>query len=84
MSGKCQNSSYEVYNKKVDCQIVLGIFDLVRDSDKAKCRMCHGENEPITWSFCECQYRLKERKKEKGKTKKEFVKADWKRVEKDY
>ena len=63
VSGKCQNSSCEAYDEEVDCKIGMGSFDLVRDAGQIKCPMCHEEIEPITCTFCECQYRLIGKKK---------------------
>ena len=82
VNGKCQNSSCEAYDENVDCKIGMGSFDLVRDADQIKCPMCHEEIEPMTCTFCECQYRLNGKKKVKGKTQK--VETIWKRVEKDF
>ena len=82
VTGKCQNSSCEAYDEEVDCTIGMGSFDLVRDADQIKCPMCLEEIEPITCTFCECQYRLNGKKKVKGKTQK--VETIWKRVEKDF
>ena len=82
VTGNCQNSSCEAYDKEVDCQIGMGSFDLVRDADQIKCPMCHEEIDPITCTFCKCQYKLEGKKKENGKTQK--IETSWKRVEKDY
>ena len=82
VSGICNNNGCEAYKKSVDCQIGLGTFDLVRDADRIKCPMCNEEMEPTTCCFSKCQYKFKGKKKLNGKT--EYVKSDWKRVEKDY
>ena len=82
VSGICNNNGCEAYKKSVDCQIGLGTFDLVRDADRIKCPMCNEEIEPTTCCFSRCQYKFEGKKKLNGKT--EFVKSDWKRVEKDY
>ena len=44
--GKCENSSCEAYNKRVDCQIGLGIFDIQKDYNKIKCPMCKNGIHP--------------------------------------
>ena len=82
VSGICKNKDCEAYNKEVDCKIGLKIFDLVRDADEIKCPICSKEIEPTTCVFCECEYKLKGKKKINGETSK--VDTDWKRVEKDY
>ena len=82
VSGICNNYQCEAYKKSVDCQIGLGTFDLVRDADRIKCPMCNEEMEPTTCCFSKCQYKFEGKKKLNGKT--EYVKSDWKRVEKDY
>ena len=38
--------------------------------------------EPLTCCFSKCQYKFEGKKKSNGKT--EYVKSEWKRVEKDY
>ena len=80
--GICNNFGCEAYKQLVDCQIGLGTFDLVRDADRIKCPMCNEEIEPTTCYFSRCQYKFEGKKKLNGKT--EYVKSDWKRVEKDY
>ena len=82
VSGICNNDKCRAYKKLVDCQIGLGTFDLVRDADRIKCPICKEEMEPITCYFSECQYKFEGKKKINGKT--EFVKSEWKKVEKDY
>ena len=44
--------------------------------------MCQKEIEPMTCTFCECQYKIEGKKKIKGETIQ--VNTPWKRVEKDY
>ena len=82
VSGICNNDKCRAYKKLVDCKIGLGTFDLVRDADRIKCPICKEEMEPITCCFSKCQYKFEGKKKIKGKT--EFVKSEWKKVEKDY
>ena len=82
VTGKCENNKCEAYGQEVDCKIGLGIFDLVGDCDKVKCPMCQKEIEPLTCTFCECQYKIEGKKKIKGETT--VVNTPWKRVEKDY
>ena len=55
---------------------------MVRDADRIKCPICDDLIEPTTCVFCECEYRLEGKKKSNSKI--EYVKTDWKRVEKDY
>ena len=82
VTGICKTQGCEAYDKKVDCQIGLGTFDLVRNADEVRCPMCQNEIEPLTCCFCECEYKMEGKKKVNGKT--ERVNTDWKRVEKDY
>ena len=82
VSGICNNDKCRAYKKNVDCQIGLGTFDLVRDADRIKCPICKEEMEPTTCCFSKCQYKFEGKKKINGKT--EFVKSEWKKVEKDY
>jgi len=82
VSGICNNDKCRAYKKLVDCQIGLGTFDLVRDADRIKCPICKEEMEPNTCCFSKCQYKFEGKKKINGKT--EFVKSEWKKVEKDY
>ena len=82
VSGICNNDKCRAYKKLVDCQIGLGTFDLVRDADRIKCPICKEEMEPTTCCFSKCQYKFEGKKKINGKT--EFVKSEWKKVEKDY
>ena len=82
VTGICKNEGCEAYDKKVDCQIGLGTFDLVRNADEVRCPMCQNEIDPLTCCFCECEYKMEGKKKVNGKTEK--VNTDWKRVEKDY
>ena len=82
VTGKCENNSCEAYGKEVDCQIGLGVFDLVGDCDRVKCPMCQREIEPLTCTFCKCQYKIEGKKKIKGETTQ--VNTPWKKVEKDY
>ena len=82
VSGICENERCVAYKKEVDCKIGFGVFDLVRDSDRIKCPMCQNEMNPTTCVFCECQYKMEGKKKVNGKT--EYVKTNWKKVEKDY
>ena len=87
ITGKCENEGCEAYNWEVDCQIGIGKFDLVRDADEINCPMCKNLIQPITCTFCKCNYRLdgkKRYKDENGKLKIEKVNTDWKKVEKDY
>ena len=72
ITGKYENEGCEAYNLEVDCQIGLGKFDLVRDADEINCPMCKNLIQPITCTFCKCNYRLdgkKRFKKENGKLK---------------
>ena len=82
VTGKCENNKCEAYGQEVDCKIGLGIFDLVGDCDQVKCPMCQKEIEPLTCTFCECQYKIEGKKKIDGETTQ--VNSPWKRVEKDY
>ena len=82
VSGICNNDKCRAYKKLVDCKIGLGTFDLVRDADRIKCPICKEEMEPTTCCFSKCQYKFEGKKKINGKT--EFVKSEWKKVEKDY
>ena len=82
VSGICNNDKCRAYKKNVDCRIGLGTFDLVRDADRIKCPICKEEMEPTTCCFSKCQYKFEGKKKINGKT--EFVKSEWKKVEKDY
>ena len=82
VSGICNNDKCRAYKRLVDCKIGLGTFDLVRDADRIKCPICKEEMEPITCCFSKCQYKFEGKKKINGKT--EFVKSEWKKVEKDY
>ena len=65
LTGKCENTNCEAYGKEVDCQIGLGTFDLVGDCYQGKCPMCEKEITLSTCTFCECQYKLKGKKKTK-------------------
>ena len=82
VTGICKTQGCEAYDKKVDCQIGLGTFDLVRNADEVRCPMCQNEIEPLTCCFCECEYKIEGKKKVTGKT--DRVNTDWKIVEKDY
>jgi len=82
VTGICKNDQCRACNNKVDCRIGLGTFDLVRDADRIKCPICKEEMEPLTCCFSECQYKFEGKKRSNGKT--EYVKSEWKRVEKDY
>ena len=82
VTGICKNDQCRACNNKVDCKIGLGTFDLVRDADRIKCPICKEEMEPLTCCFSECQYKFEGKKRSNGKT--EYVKSEWKRVEKDY
>ena len=78
--GKCENSSCEAYNKRVDCQIGLGIFDIQKDYNKIKCPMCKNGIHPLACYFCKCQYKIE------GKKYGENIEVSkpWKTVEKDF
>ena len=82
VTGICKNDLCGACNNKVDCRIGLGTFDLVRDADRIKCPICEEEMEPLTCCFSKCQYKFEGKKKSNRKT--EYVKSEWKRVEKDY
>ena len=82
VTGICKNDQCRACNNKVDCRIGLGTFDLVRDADRIKCPICKEEMEPLTCCFSKCQYKFEGKKKSNRKT--EYVKSEWKRVEKDY
>ena len=82
VTGICKNDQCRACNNKVDCKIGLGTFDLVRDADRIKCPICKEEMEPLTCCFSKCQYKFEGKKKSNRKT--EYVKSEWKRVEKDY
>jgi hypothetical protein len=82
VTGICKNDQCRACNNKVDCRIGLGTFDLVRDADRIKCPICKEEMEPLTCCFSKCQYKFEGKKRSNGKT--EYVKSEWKRVEKDY
>jgi hypothetical protein len=83
MSGKCENNSCEAYNKIVDCQIGLGIFDANKDYDKIKCPMCKNKVHPIACYFCKCQYKIEGKKFNKCGEEIQVSKP-WKAVEKDF
>ena len=82
VTGICKNDQCRACNNEVDCRIGLGTFDLVRDADRIKCPICKEEMEPLTCCFSKCQYKFEGKKKSNRKT--EYVKSEWKRVEKDY
>ena len=82
VTGICKNDQCRACNNEVDCRIGLGTFDLVRDADRIKCQICKEEMEPLTCCFSKCQYKFEGKKRSNGKT--EYVKSEWKRVEKDY
>ena len=68
VTGKCENNLCEAYGEEVDCKIGLGTFDLIGDCDQVKCPMCKKEIEPLTCTFCECQYKIEGKKKINGET----------------
>ena len=82
LTGKCENSDCEAYNKTVDCKIGLGTFDLVGNYDQAKCPMCKKEINVTTCTFCKCEYKIEGKKKTNEGTVQ--VNTSWKIVEKDY
>ena len=84
IEGICK-SNCEAQNEKVDCPIGMGDFNFLENIDEIKCPMCGSVIEPLTCSFCECQYQIEGKISETGEVKDvKQTKTEWIRVEKDY